>query len=302
MARPKVKYKRLCQFDRIFRQLIDQKETFELRKTQYSKEIRINGVHIFFNDTGRNDLNSLGLIMKVRSDGKKFLDNPEWNNVNHIDFFNMINIPQQEDVLAKVDIKGAYWNYALMSGVVSPETDKYLQEHYQGHSYSYTKGVKLKSLGSLATRKKIIPYVNGKPDYDNERPLNQPTRQIYMNICSGIDEIMKKATRELEGCIYYYWDCIFLRKEFEKMAIEFFKDHKYKVGVGETRLEYVNVGDHGYLMTHDGNKPIMYMTKKEKRSRIKCSPQDIAYGSHDIAYSAQDLWTPDIMTKEMIMA
>ena len=140
----------------MFRQLKDQEMSFELRKTQYSKEIRLPDTTIFFNETGRNDLNALGLIMKVRSDGKKFLDNPEWNQVNHIDFFNMINIPDVNEVMSKVDIKGAYWNYALMNSVVSTETNRYLQEHYEGHSYSYTKGVKLKALGSLATRKKVI--------------------------------------------------------------------------------------------------------------------------------------------------
>lgn len=256
----------------------DQKMDFELRKTQYSKEIRVNNTKIFFNDTGRNDLTALGLIMKVRRDGKKFIDKPDWKTVNHIDFFNMINVPQSEDLISKVDIKGAYWNYAIKSGVISEETDKYLMEKYKGHSYKYTKGIKLKSLGSLATRKKIIPYINGKADYDNEQILPQPTRDVYMNICNGIDEIMKQAARELEGCIYYYWDCIFIKKQFENKAIEFFRDHEYDVGTGETRLEYVNIGDYGYLVTHDGNKPIMYMTKKEKRRRspIMSNIPDIA--------------------------
>ncbi len=290
MSKSKVKYKHLCQFDRIFRQLKEEEKTFELRRTQYSKEIRVDNTKIFFNNTGKNDLSSLGLIMKVRSDGNKFINNPEWKDVSHIDFFNMINVPQLDDVLSKVDIKGAYWNYALMSGVISEETNKYLNERYKGHSYKYIKGIKLKSLGSLATRKKIIHYIKGKPDWDNEKIISQPTRNIYMNICNGIDEIMKKASKEIEGCVYYYWDCIFLKKQFEKQAVEFFRDHKYEVGLGQTRLEYVKIGNYGYLITHDSKKPIMYMTKKEKR-RNKPEVKSLA-----------EVFTPDIVNREYVMS
>lgn len=266
MPKTKIKYRKLTQFDRHLRILREDKETFEVQRTNYSKTIIIGNEKIYFNKTGSNDIKVLGLISKVRKDGKNFLDNPQWNTPQFVDFFNMINIPYAQEIISKVDIKAAYWSYALKCGVVSKETDIYLKEKYAGYSYYFTKGKRLAALGSLATRKKKTQYINGKPDYETEKTHTQPTREIYMNICAGIDNIMKQCSEEVPGCKYYYWDCMFLKKQFEKQAIEFFQDHKYDVGLGETRLEYVNIGEHGYILSHhDG---IMYCTRKENKALI----------------------------------
>ncbi len=275
MRKTKVKYRKLIQFKRYMRLLKEDKQTFELQTTRYSRVILHENTKTFFNEHGTNDNRLLGLISKVRSDGKAFLDNPEWNSPQFVDFFNMINLPYASEIISKVDIKGAYWNYALKCGVVSKKTDEYLMQKFEGHSYYFTKQMRLASLGSLATRKKKIQYINGKPDYDTEDFHTQETRDIYMNICYGIDSIMKQCADEVEGCKYYYWDCMFLKKQFEKQAIEFFKDHKYDVGLGETKLEYVNVGEHGYILSH--NDGIMYMTRKENQHIIPEYNDNIVY-------------------------
>ena len=87
-----------------------------------------------------------------------------------------------------------------------------------------------------------------------------------MNICKGIDNIMKECSINIDGCIYYYWDCIFIKKKFEEQAINFFKSKRYDVGINETRLEYVNIAGNGFLCSQSDGK--IYMTKKENKKLI----------------------------------
>ncbi len=186
----KVKYLKLVQFNKYFERLQEDKRSFDLQRTTYSRVIIIDNRKIIFNDRGETDYKTLALISKVRKDAQRFLLYEEWNSVSYIDFFNMLDLPKSNEVISKVDIKAAYWSYAKMNNVVSEETDQYLKKKFEGHSYQFTKQARLKALGSLATTKYKISYIDGKPDYDTEEIITQPTRNIYMNICKGIDDIV----------------------------------------------------------------------------------------------------------------
>lgn len=262
----KVSYQKLDVFNEYLDMLVKGNETFELWSTNYSKTIIINGEKIYFNDDGKNNFGILGLIAKVRMDAKHFLEKEEWNRERDIDFFKLLNIPNHQEVISKIDIKAAYWNYALKNGVVSEATNKYFNEKFEGLSFKEVKNARLKALGSLATKKKKLKYINGLPDYESEIIERQPTIPLYMNICNGIDELMKKCHLEVPGCQYYYWDCVFIKKQFCKEAIDFFMDNKFQVGVEETRLNYIKIGEHGYLVSDSDGK--MYMTRKENKELI----------------------------------
>jgi len=261
----KIKYLKLVQYNKYFEEIKKEKRSFKLQKTTYSRIITINNKKIIFNDKGETDYKTLALISKVRKDAKRFLKYKEWNSVSYIDFFNMLNIPNSNEVISKVDIKAAYWSYAKMNNVISEQTDQYLKEKFVEHSYEFTKQARLKALGSLATTKRTIHYVNGILDYEEE-PITQPTKPIYMNICKGIDDIMKECSVNIDGCIYYYWDCMFIKKKFEEQALNFFKSKRYDVGINETRLEYINISGNGFLCSQSDGK--IYMTKKENKHLI----------------------------------
>ena len=265
MPKKKLKYLKLVQFNKYFKEMKEEKRSFELQKTTYSRMITTKSKKIIFNDKGETDYKTLALISKVRKDAQRFLEYKDWNNTPYVDFFNMFDIPKSNEVLSKVDIKGAYWNYAKIKTVVSEETDEYLHSKFEGHSYSFIKQARLKALGSLATTKRIIHYVNGVLDYEEE-PIIQPTKDIYMNICKGIDNIMKECSINIDGCIYYYWDCMFIKKKFEQQAIDFFKSKRYDVGINETKLEYINISGNGWLCSQSDGK--IYMTKKENKKLI----------------------------------
>lgn len=82
-----------------------------------------------------------------------------------------------------------------------------------------------------------------------------------MEVCNGIDRLMKDVNFNIDGCVYYYWDCIFVKKKFEKEVIEYIESRGYDVSTEETKLEYIKIGETGYLLSTSDSK--IYMTKKE---------------------------------------
>ena len=266
MARPKKKnrYMHIKFYQDKLDELRRRGMTFEVTKTTYSRRIKTSKFQITFNENGGGDDKTLHLINNVRNDAIKYIENGGSVRDTYINYFDLIDCPVNDLMLSKVDIKAAYWNYALKTGVISKETDDMFHRYYEGYDYDIAKKSRLKALGSLATTKKITKYINGKPDYENEEIITEDTKDIYLEVCRGVDDLMKQCTKEVEGCYYYYWDCIFVSKEYERDVIEFFMKRGYDVSVGETRMEAVKVNDIVYLLSHEGSGK-MYMTRKEHR-------------------------------------
>lgn len=257
-------------FENFKNDIIKRKIDFEIHKTNYTRKIKLpSGKIILFNETGEKDLLVLSMINKVKADAKKYLDisiNNHYSS-NKIYFFDLFDNPEKYDILYKVDLKAAYWTYALKKGIISEQTNSFFLESYKDKTYKQAKQARLKALGSLATTKHIIKYHKGIPDFEHETITTEPTKFLYMDICRGIDEIIRECIEEIEGCIYYYWDCIFVRGEFKDEVIEFFKNKQFDVGIGSTKIDYVPIGHGGYLLSQefDSGKTKMYMVRKEKK-------------------------------------
>ena len=240
------------------------KRNFELTTTSYTKKIITENEVMFFNDEGEDDKKVLLLISSVRGDAKKFI---EKNNIEEVrsvetDFFNLLDIIESDEVIVKVDLKSAYWEYALKAGVISQKTNEKFLKWYENIDAFYAKQARLKALGSLATSKFTSVFEKGKLTYS--KPVDtQPTKAVYMEICNGIDRLMKDCNMQVEGCVYYYWDCIFVKKQFEQEVIDYINSRGYDVSTQETKLEYIKIGDIGYLLSTEDNK--IYMTKAENK-------------------------------------
>lgn len=260
----KNRYYNIEHFPTKLQQLKDSKEDFELIKTTYTKKIITPNERIFFNDEGEDDKKALLLIGAVRRDAKKFLENNVVGKIHNYktDFFNLLDVIETKKVIKKIDFKSAYWTYALKIGVITEDTNNKFNEWYKGIDSHYAKGARLKALGSLATTKFTNVYKKGRYAYSKEIST-EPTKDLYMAICNGIDNLMKDINFNCKGCVYYYWDCIFVEEEFEQEAIEYIKKRGYDVGVEETRLEFVTVGGIMYLLSITDGK--IYMTKKENK-------------------------------------
>lgn len=260
-------------FDKKFTSLKNQGVEFELTSTSYTKKITTKNEVIFFNPEGEDDKKVLLLISAVRSDAKKFKTNKTVDDIRSVetDFFNLLDIIKNDELIVKVDIKQAYWEFALKSGVISKETNDKFLSWYENIDAKYAKSARLKALGSLATSKYTSFYGEGKFK-SSDPPKTEKTKDIYMEICNGIDKLMKDCNFNVEGCKYYYWDCIFVKKEFEQDTIDYLNSRGYDVTTEETKLEFIKIGDIGYLLSTSDSK--IYMTKKENKFLLDWGDDD----------------------------
>ena len=262
----KTTYFKMESFPTCFNDLLNAKASFKLVSTAYTKKIITEKFKLMFNDTGKEDLKVLDLINSVRKDAKGYLNTGGETRDSFISFFDLFNIPDPNEVITKVDVKSAYWDWALKKTILTDETnDKYLG-YYDGITTQVAKNARLKALGCLATRKIIQTYIEGKLIKELNDTKTEPTRPLYMEICRGVDELMENCVQQIPECIYYYWDCIFVPKSFEIDVLEYFANLNYLTTVGQTKLEYVELGGSGWLLSRDDKKS--YMTRSENRHLI----------------------------------
>lgn len=248
-------------FHEEFHKLIRKKMDFEFIRTSYTKKLKTKSHITIFNPEGTGDEMILSLINKIRKDAAKYLELNSLSGTGRIDFLKLFEIPKEDEVIMKVDLTSAYWRQSLLDGIISQETNNYFSETFKERSGKELKGIRLKALGSLATRKEIEVYEKGKSvDWMAEE---EPTKPLYMDICRKIDELMRQCKVEISGCIFYYWDCMFIRKSFAKDAIEFFKNRGFECKMEETSLTYDIIGNKGYFTSEIDNK--MYMVSEENK-------------------------------------
>lgn len=250
------KYSNIKNYKNFFNIIINDKRSFKVVETSYTRKIILPEYTVIFNEDGCQDIRLLGLINKVRGDAK---NSKIQTNNTYIDFFSLTNsIP--EGLAAKIDINSAYWNIALKRGIISEETNKYFIEKYQGKPIKEAKKARLKALGSLATTKRILKYNKGI--LSSSEIKVEETKPIYMEICRMLDEVMKQASL-IPGTFYYYWDCLFIDKLNEKEATNFFKNEGFGTTIDETYISYIEIGNVGYLLSKSDEK--MYMVRNEEK-------------------------------------
>lgn len=253
-------YKHMRYYEETLDKYIRLKYSFTVSKTSYSRSIKREGKEtIMFNQDGLEDKKQIALINSVRKNARDYLTVNDFLNDKTIHFFDIIEKPSSDKVLVKVDLKSAYWKYAMRTGVILDKTNERFEAYSDGMEVKKAKSMRLKALGSLATTKNITIYDNGirVRDYSN----TELTKQIYMDICRGIDNVMKECIENVEGVCYYYWDCVFVMKEFSEDAVNFFKERDYEVSCGETTLELIRIGEVPYFISSCDDK--VYMVRKE---------------------------------------
>lgn len=249
-----MKYKKIGAFADYKQELIDNKEDFILEETTYTKKIVTDYESIIFNDSGEQDFEMLALINRVRNDSKEYYGIIRNTNV---DYFDLVK-PPPKGVICKIDIRGAYWSYAINKGIISNETNEYLKDNFTGTTRM--KNARLKALGSLATKKNYYYYEKG--ELKEHKFKKQGTTDLYVEVCRGIDELMMEITANFSGAFFYYWDCIFTEKEYEKDIVEYLRRKGYSSTVKDTSIEVIRVGNRKYLLSVEDEK--MYIVRKEQ--------------------------------------
>lgn len=261
----KTHYYHIRFFERYFKEFKDSGKRFEYVKTAYTKKLIDERNTLFFNNKGEKDDRILSMISNVRKDAIEFLESGKSLSDEDFDYFKLVGVPPVGELIAKVDIKGAYWKYAVNNGIVKTETDIKLSRLYDNEPYKIIKDAKTKILGCLATKKVHRIYDKGK--MIDENVDEQITKDLYIDINRGIDRIMAECAGTVKGCFYYYWDCMFMERKFVPDAIEFFRLKDLDVRVNETKIDFVPLKDSGYLVAQKDEK--MYFVKKEDKRLIK---------------------------------
>lgn len=259
----KIRYYDIVDYPAVLHHLKKDKEDFLHTSTGYTKRIFTKDKRMYFNDGGKDNRRVLRLINVVRNDGANWM---KTNTVpklkQEVDFFNLMDLVNHEDVIVKVDLKSAYWMKALKEGVITEKTNQKFLEWYKDIDPYFAKQDRLKALGALATTKTETVYKNGKRE--SELVTVEPTKDVYMMICDGVDRLMKDINYNCNGCIYYYWDCMFVNKKHSQEVIDYLANKGYDVGLDETKLEIVKLGSGTeYLRSTYDHKD--YMTKKKNK-------------------------------------
>lgn len=245
------------------------KYEFTLERTTHSRKIITEeNDKIIFNKDGKPDNKAMRLINLVREDAQDYLNFGGRIGTSDIEYSELYK-PIPKGVVCKIDFKSAYWAYALQRGIISVKTDELYKDLYEGVDVKTVKEKRLRALGSLATKKRVISYKWGKINKDVEEQLifNKERRDLYLDICRGIDEAMRDIANQFPSVFFNYWDCIFAPEEVSQEVIEYIKYKMFDVGVTETRITCETIGTNKYLLSQADNK--MYLVDREQHHLLK---------------------------------
>ena len=257
-------YMKISGFNEIFTRLKQERESFELRSTNYTKQIKFTNkdVKYIFNEDAVEDYKGLALINKVRKDATEFLKpKMKLHEPKFINFYNLIDRPP-EGIIAKVDLTSAYWSYSMKEGIISSMTDRFFEQSWDKETTKKKKQARLKALGSLATKKEFRIFVDGILK-DQWTEMDIQKRNLYMSVCKGVDNIMNDTINNVDGIFFYYWDCFFCNEENVTDVIEYLKTLGYGAKVGVTKIIIEEQWGRKYIRATSDNK--IYMTRNEKR-------------------------------------
>lgn len=267
--RKKTHYRHIRFFDKYLKDFKYSEPEFDVVKTTNSRKIVTDTTNILFNSDGNTDIRLLNLINNVRADAARYLQLHPVISDEYFDYYGLLDTPVVGEIICKVDLSAAYWTYALQKTIITQKTHEKFLTLYESAPIEEAKDARLTALGSLSTEKYHKKYkLNQELGYCtiiDEFSTVEPTKDLYIDINRGIDWLMRESGNVVRGAFYYYWDCLFVKKEFAQEAVDFFHSRGFKVGIKETRLEFVEIAGRGYLIAEDGEskEPKIYMCRRE---------------------------------------
>lgn len=157
--------------------------------------------------------------------------------INYIDVNNSIIEGQTFEKVCCIDIKNAYWQTALLMGIIDNEI--------YNEGLKKDKITRLASLGSLAKRKDYYSFDGVRYKHiDTVRSFE--TENLWFAICKRVSDVMQDLVKLLGDDFIFYWvdgmyfvntpenrekvsnylnSCSYEHKPEDVSKIEFFKDH-----------------------------------------------------------------------------
>lgn len=211
--------------------LIDNKQDFILKQTNYSDEIIWNNEKYLINTKGFLNFDVLMYRSKILSDIQKFesLNSPPVKVHKHlINYFDLgkFYVKKGDFELSNifcVDIVAAYPSGFLNRGFISEKTFNELLKA--------NKEARLKACGSIATEKIIYEFKEGK---SINAKLNRADKENYFfTVVNDISKLMSKIKIALGPDFLYFWvDGIFFKEDYNISLVTDFltlNGFKYKI-------------------------------------------------------------------------
>jgi hypothetical protein len=182
---------------------------------------------------------------------KNSMEIPNYNSSDisyncYSDYILDMPIDHKINDITELDVNKAYYQCAYNLGYISKDMyEKYI---------TLPKDVRLRFIGTIATRKRIYKYDNGELNDEVEIKEDEILRRVWFHICKNIDNAMIRF-KELTGdnFLMYYVDGIYLKKGDYSKELDILKN--------EFNLDFKN-------------ESVQYITKKyvrpEKSSERLC--------------------------------
>lgn len=211
----KVENFKLNEYENVLAYLKRNKFNFTVKSTKYSKRVQLGKKTLIFSDKPLM-IEEMKLIQMVRTNADRIIvdnDNTKDLPIKFSKFFDTNPQKNQSIKGIKIDLSQTYWQCGINNGIICDKIINYFNKHFSNLSYKEQKDIKLRTLGSLATKLVLQSYKNGKLENEILKfgRLEKNRREVYMYICEVVADIMHSLAIEfIEHVIYYYWDCIFL--------------------------------------------------------------------------------------------
>lgn len=158
---------------------------------------------------------------------------------------------EKKSAAVEVDISKAYLTAALKIGAIS----KFTHDRLHGCA----KQTRLMVLGSLATRKVVSQYEDGKR-VSQEHVQDQECAQVWRWIVAEVDQTMRQVAKELKkGFLYYWFDAAFVTTGSVKQAEQAMAERGY--GSKKTMVKIHKDGKFVYVL-NDGRERKFPITEK----------------------------------------
>ena len=168
--------------------------------------------------------------------------------------------------ICEMDITKAYYKIAYNLNYISKE--------FYEKTLKLPKYIRLRLLGSIATRK-IIETYEGEKLIDVKIKENEKNRAIWFNICKKLDEIMIEVADAIQDYFLFYWvDGIYFKKDDNIKNDELqpsiqvvkliFENHNLDYTIKDIqKMTIINKNKHIYLQLYiDNNKKSEFYVPK----------------------------------------
>ena len=201
--------------DLLIKKLKKEKKNFQTISTGYSTKIIVENSNIdyFLAETfsGEKFFYYVNKLKKEIKESGIFVDEIPQDEIKYFDIYQKINeidFSMSEKSVYCIDINSAYLSVLFKEGFISQDLFIELSQ--------VEKEIRLKIVGSLATQKTIIKYIEGKP-VSIESKTDENMRNIFFYLCYEIGRTMNHIKQYCRQNYLFFW----------VDGIYFFSDEKY---------------------------------------------------------------------------